>query len=556
MIKQKLPQTEDQGYCMEVQTEDPEIVKVRVHASTEFEGSSIILFVQTRQVAKNIQSGSLTNGEFSFTLSKKDLGDGISTITIFNAERKPVCERLIFKRPGEKISIQATTDQQVYDMRTPVSINILTRVNGQAVAGNCSASVMMIDALQKIPERDIVSYLYLSSDLKGNIESPAFYFEHVDPGTDSALDNLLLTQGWRRINWDDIWKNKKPSFEFVPELEGQVATGIIINKRTGSAVVGADAFMSMPGEEKALSITTSDGNGIVRYSFLRNIYKNNVVVMQPALKKDSDNRIDILNAWSDKYSAIPIRSFSLSKMEQKELLNRSINNQIENTFAVEKKHLYPGISPDSSSFYGRPDKVYFLDQYVRYATMEEVLREFVYDVRVRRDADKFNLRVKNGHTDLYYEGIPLMLIDGIPVDASAIVGLDPSQIKKIEVIAHRYYMGSYVFEGIINVKSYSGEIGATQIDPNATVLEYESVQSPREFYSPSYDNENARQSRLPDYRNVLYWSPWIVTGTEGKSHFSFFTSDVPGKFVVCVQGITRDGVSGSTITSFEVRNTQ
>jgi hypothetical protein len=443
----------------------------------------------------------------------------------------------------------------VYDMRSPVNIDLITRINGQAVAGNCSASVMMIDALQKIPERDIVSYLYLSSDLKGNIESPAYYFEHVDPGTDSALDNLLLTQGWRKFNWDDIWKNKKPSFEFVPELEGQVATGIMINKRSGSVAVGADAFVSMPGEEKAFSITTSDGNGLIRYSFLRNIYKNNVVVMQAALKKDSDNRIDILNAWSDKYSTIPVQSFSLSKTEQRELLNRSINNQIENTFAVEKKHIYPVISPDSSSFYGRPDKVYFLDQYVRYSTMEEVLREFVYDVRVRRDADKFNLRVKNGHTDLYYDGIPLMLIDGIPVDASAIVGLDPLQIKKIEVIAHRYFMGSYVFDGIINVKSYSGEIGATQIDPNATVLEYESVQMPREFYSPSYDDENARQSRLPDYRNVLYWSPQIVTGTEGKSRFIFFTSDVPGKFVVCIQGITRDGVPGSTVTFFEVRNT-
>ncbi len=556
LIRQKLPASEETGFCMDVHAEDPETVKVRVRASPEFEGIPVFLFVQTRQISGNIQRGSLTNGAISFTINKKELGDGLSTVTIFNAERKPVCERLIFKRPGEKLSIQTTMEQPVYDRRTPVNIDVLTRKNGQAVAGNCSASVMMIDALQKIPERDIVSYLYLSSDLKGYIESPAWYFEHADQNTDSALENLLLTQGWRKFNWDDIWKGKKPNFEFVPELEGQVATGIIINKTSGSSVVGGDAFVSIPGEEKAFSITSSDGNGLIRFSFLGNIYKNNVVVMQPALKKDSDNRIDMLSAWSDKYSFVPVRSFSLSKMEQKELLNRSVNNQIENTFAVEKKHLPAGALPDSSSFYGRPDKVYFLDQYVRYSTMEEVLREFVNAVRVRRDADKFNLRVKNSHTDLYYEGIPLMLIDGIPVDASAIVGLDPLQIKKIEVIAHKYYMGSYVFDGIINVKSYSGEIGTTQIDPNATVLEYESVQMPREFYSPSYDNENARQSRLPDYRNVLYWSPRIITGAEGKSRFSFFTSDTPGKFVVCIQGITADGIPGSTVTSFEVRGSK
>ena len=102
LIKQKLPAAEDLGFCMEVHGEDSEIVKVRVRASPEFEGGSVFLFAQTRQVAKNMQSGSLTNGEFSFTINKKDLGDGMSTITIFNAERKPVCERLIFKRPGEE----------------------------------------------------------------------------------------------------------------------------------------------------------------------------------------------------------------------------------------------------------------------------------------------------------------------------------------------------------------------------------------------------------------------------------------------------------------------
>jgi hypothetical protein len=243
-------------------------------------------------------------------------------------------------------------------------------------------------------------------------------------------------------------------------------------------------------------------------------------------------------------------------MEQNALLNRSVNNQIENTFAVEKKHLYLAGYPDSSSFYGLPDKVYFLDQYVRYQTMEEVFREYVNDVRVRRDADKFNLRVKNSHTDLYYEGLPLMLVDGIPVEATAIIGLDPLQIKKIELITHPFYMGSFVFSGIINVKSYNGETGITQIDPNATVMEYEAIQMQREFYSPVYADENARQSRLPDYRNVLYWSPRILTGAEGKSRLSFFTSDTPGKFVVFVQGITTDGIPGRALASFEVRDSK
>jgi hypothetical protein len=553
LIKQKLPAAEDQGFSMEVNEENPDILKVWIRATPEWEGSQIFLFAQTRQVAKNIQLNKLINGQTRFSINKKDLGEGISTITVFNADRQPVCERLVFKRPEKKLTIIATTDQQTYDQRSPVNIDLLARINDQNAPANLSASVFMIDGLQKVPGLDIVSYLYLNSDLKGNIESPSFYFENIDKGTDSALDNLLLTQGWRRFKWEEVWSGRKPAFEFIPELEGQVATGRIINKKTGSFSAGTDAFVTMPGEDRSFGVATSDSSGFIRYSF-RDVNINNVIVMQPALKNDSDKRIDILNAWSDQYSSVPVHPLSLSKMEQKELLNRSVNNQIENTFAVEKKHIYVNGFPDSSSFYGQPEKVYFLDKYVRYQTMEEVLREFVIDVRIRKDADKYNLRVKNSHTDLYYDGTPLMLVDGIPVDATTIVGLDPMKIKKIELIAHEYYMGSFVFNGIIHVRSYSGEVGATQIDPNATVLEYEAIQGQREFYSPSYDNESARQSRLPDYRNVLDWSPKVVTGTDGKSHITFFTSDVPGKFVVFLLGITQDGVPGCSLTSFEVRN--
>jgi hypothetical protein len=497
LIKQKLPPAEARGFCMDTRGDNPDLLMVRVRATPEYDGSLIFLFAQTRQVAKNIQAGTLTNGEVSFVIHKKDLGEGISSITIFNAERQPVCERLIFKRPEKSLSIEATTDQQAYDLRSPVNIDLLSRTGDEPVAGNLSASVLMIDALQKIPDRDIVSYLYLCSDLKGNIESPAYYFEHIDKRADTALDDLLMTQGWRRFKWDEVLNGKKPAFIFIPELEGQVVTGIMTDKKSGSASVGKDVFVSMPGEDHTFNISTSDDHGVIRYSFL-NIYKNNLLVMQAARKADSVSSIDILNAWSDRYSSIPVRPFSFSKMEQNGLLDRSINNQIENTFAVEKKHLYAGGYPDSSSFYGQPDKVYFLDQYVRYQTMEEVFREYVNDVRVRREADKFNLRVKNSHTDLYYEGTPLMLVDGIPVDASAIIHLDPTQIKKIELITHPFYIGSYVFSGIINVKSYNGETGVTQIDPNATVMEYEAVQMQREFYSPVYADENARQSRLTD----------------------------------------------------------
>jgi hypothetical protein len=189
----------------------------------------------------------LQNGEAECTIRKKGMGDGVSTITVFDANRRPVCERLFFKRPEKKLSIIASTDQSVYNKRTAVHIDLHTRSGSQFVPGNLSAAVFMTDALQKIPEQNIVSYLWLASDLKGNIESPDYYFAGTDKAADDALDLLLLTQGWRRFKWGDVLSGNKPGFEFLPELEGPVVMGKMINKTNGGTVADADAYVSVPG---------------------------------------------------------------------------------------------------------------------------------------------------------------------------------------------------------------------------------------------------------------------------------------------------------------------
>ncbi|MEJ0083365.1 MAG: hypothetical protein WDM78_20990 [Puia sp.] len=67
--------------------------------------------------------------------------------------------------------------------------------------------------------------------------------------------------------------------------------------------------------------------------------------------------------------------------------------------------------------------------------MEEVMREFIEDVRVRKDGEKFNFKVRNRLFNTYFEEDPLILLDGIPVsDASKIIALDPQKIKRIEVV--------------------------------------------------------------------------------------------------------------------------
>jgi hypothetical protein len=556
LIKQKLPDAADHGFLMNLTENEAGKIKITVYASSDFNNTNVYLFAQTRQVIKNVQTNMIKEGETVFIVNKKDLGDGISSITLFNQSRQPVCERLVFKRPMEMLSILAKTDQSVYNTRKPIHIDLSTNSsNNLPLSGNLSMSVFMIDSLQHVPEQSIVTYLYLNSDLKGRIESPGYYFSNTDKTTDEALDNLLLTQGWRRFKWNDVVESKKQNFEFLPEVEGPVVNGKIINKLTGAPVASSGAWLSIPGDDYAYSSATSDAQGVVHFGF-RGIYKNNAIIVQPALQKDSFNRIDITNSYSDKFSSSIIRYLAIPKSQESLLVNRSVSNQVENTYGIERKRQYVKLNADTTSFYGKPDKQYNLDDFTRFQTMEEVMREFIEDVRVRKEEDKYNFKVRNRLFNTYFEEDPLILLDGIPIsDASKIIALDPQKIKRIEVVTHNYYVGSSEFAGIVNVKSYSGEIGATQIDPNSLVVEYDGLQQQREFYSPQYDSREAEESHMPDFRNVLYWAPQITTGSDGKSQLTFYSSDLKGKFAVVIQGITADGLPGKTTTQFEVTDT-
>jgi hypothetical protein len=96
-------------------------------------------------------------------------------------------------------------------------------------------------------------------------------------------------------------------------------------------------------------------------------------------------------------------------------------------------------------------------------------------------------------------------------------------------------------------------MGGFEIDPKSVVIDYEGLNLQREFYSPVYETEQQMSSRLPDFRNVLFWKPNVITDSQGKSTLSFYTSDQQGKYIGIVQGITPNGNAGSRYFNFEVR---
>ena len=505
----------------------------------------VYLLAHTRQVIRTIKAAKISNGKASFTIDKKILAEGISDIIIFDDQLRPVCERLYFKRPEAELKLILNADGHEYAKRSLVNLQLQTTDQfKKPVKGDLSLSVYLIDSVQSYPEESIRSYLWLSSELSGYIEDPCYYFNSADPEAAEAADNLMMTQGWRRFNWEDIEQRKIVAPEFIPETDGSFASGKIIDKRSGLPVAGVMVYLSVPGQPPFVTAAVSGIDGKVNFN-INNVYGYNPVVVQTVNPDDSTNyRIEMISPFLTKYSERVTPFFSIPGYLAGQLQTHSMSGQVQNAF-LRKEQQYLAHA-DTTAFFGKPYKKYFLDDYTRFTTMEEVIREYVPEVRLRKKDGQFHYEVKNLPYLSFFEEDPLILLDGIPVfDADDMIAFDPRKINKMEVVTHTFYTGPEAHSGIVSFFTYDQDPAVVKLPSNAIATDYPGFLYERSFYSPVYSTQQEIENRIPDFRNTLHWEPVIKPDDAGKYSLSFYTSDLPGRYVIVAEGITKEGLAGT-----------
>jgi hypothetical protein len=546
-----------QGYVIRLEDTGVDGVKITAHLSknsSSQSSSKVYLFAHSRQQMQVAEMQTLTDGKAEFLIKKDKLGEGVSHFTLFNEARQPVCERLFFKRPEHKMQIQVKASQESFISRKKVNLDILTTDQlQQPQLANISLSVYLQDSLQVADTFDMHSYLWLTSELNGHIESLEYYLKKPSPEADQALDNLMLTHGWRRFRWEDVLQEKIPSFEFLPEHTGHIITGSITDTRSGKAAGNIALYLTVPGKRIQFYTSRSDAKGNFKFN-TKELFGYSQVHIQTNPQVDSLYRIEISNPFAQDFSPEAFPHFSLAGNLHHSLLNKSISMQVQNAFAEEKRNRFHSPKVDSTVFYFSPDRKYLLDDFTRFPTVEEVVREYVPEVAVRKRKGKLHFLVFDKRNDLFFETDPLVLLDGLPVfDNQKIFAFNPLKIKKLEVISSRYILGPLAFNGILNFSTYTNDMAGFEINPATVVLAYEGLQLQREFYSPVYETEEQLKNRLPDLRNMLYWDPAIFTDVNGKKQISFYTSDMSGTFIGVIHGISKNGLSGSQTFTFEVK---
>lgn len=541
-----LPQAKTNGYVLHVNDASADQLALTI-TGKDVQADEVYLLVHTRQMLKVQQRVSMRNGVAAVYVDRKLLGEGVSILTVFDQQLNPVCERLYFIRPQHKLSIGITGNPYLIRTREKVKLDItLGALNDSISDASMSLAVYKIDSLD-LPAQSIADYLWLTSDLSGTVENPGYYFGTETLELRNDTDNLMLTQGWRRFDWKSI-RNRNNNYSYPPEINGHLVSGKITDITTDKPADRVDAYLSFMGTPVNVYVSESREGRILFET--EPIVGNKSMIVQTVSAAGEKYRIEIEDPFFDKGS-ISCPPFQLTRKQSLALEQRSIHMQVQNLFYENNTATKPNSA--IKTFYGKPDETYQLDDYTRFPTLEEVMREYVPGIRVKKRKEGFHLSNIDLVNKTAFSSDPLALVDGVPVfDINKLMEIDPLKLKQLDVIKKRYYLNAVAFDGIVSYTSYRGDLAGYQPPEHALLMNYKGLETRREFFTPRYDVDKSLETQ-PDARRVLFWSSGNLPRSGNHYVAEFFTSDIAGEYRIVIQALTTDGLPGYYTTSFLVK---
>ncbi len=364
------------------------------------------------------------------------------------------------------------------------------------------------------------------------------------------LSSLIGENGYDNTNLLD----RKGEFEFTDETdyEGEVIKGRIRFRNNKGAPVNMsekNVYMSAIGGIDDIYISKADSSGNITY-YTGNIYgqrdlvfdvtgNKNITKISDAADTTLSCYVEIINKqYNHKPEKIPVLKISTELSEA--LSERSMKMQIAKRFEADtifdllkfrKNPLLGDVKPS----------VYNLDEYTRFPLMEEVVREFVKELRIRKfegNSDFQVLITEGKNAFVYSEGYTLALLDGVPVrDHSKLVELDPLLVKQIVIYRRRFTLGSYMCDGIVEFNTYKGDMGGLKLTKNINIVNYKGVQYPLAFSGNAVSENKA----YPNYNETIYWNPVADLKNNDTFEFRCLIPEYKGEFRIVIEGIDEKG---------------
>ncbi|MFD2874299.1 carboxypeptidase regulatory-like domain-containing protein [Mucilaginibacter ximonensis] len=574
-----------QGYVLSVYQPYADSVLVRIHASKSLLQSNVNFVVHTNGEVVFSAPIKIENTMSTIWLSKKLFPSGIAQFTLFSNTGEPLNERLAFIRSNDQMVLDIKTAKPVYKSKERVQIALNAKNStGEPTFGNFSVSVVdeTKSPVDENKESTIFSNLLLTADLKGYVEQPNYYFAQKGEQVDKALDNLMLTQGYRRFTWKALENTINTKPRFAVEGLGTAISGRVTT--LGHRPIANASVILTSLKARVTKLTTTDSLGRFKYDKLfitdsikfsvqgRNGQSDRVIVEMDTVAgiKVSKN----LN-WPDLSTDIraTLKAY-MNKMKQDDDLYeklgmfdkmhslREVNIRAKTAARIPQSQITP------QGMYKLPDEQ-SADQLInvdaneasRYLSLAQYLQARLQGIAVVSGPAGSTL-VPLQQNSSYREsskGITLFLngrrINNSDEESEILdYSVAPEDVAKIEVVRTNAAMVNYLSGPGVLILTRLGTSRRTY-NPGIVNISPKGYNKVREFYSPRYDRPG-RASSQPDLRTTVYWNPYLKTDADGNTTFNFFNADGPGTYRVVIEGINADGQLGRQVFRYTVDETQ
>lgn len=577
-----LPLAAADGLVMQVTRSDKNII-ITLTASGKMD---VKLKGSFRSTTYHLQKISLRKGANKIKIDEAIFPTGIAQFTVYNANDIPLAERLVFMNEDKNLQVRITMDKQKYSPREKVKLSIQTLdENGKPVPSNFSLAVVddKLWTFADDKQDHILSWLLLSSELKGKIEEPQFYFKKEEPKAVPSLDLLMLTHGYRYFDYIE-YVTKENTLLHLPDQDN-ILSGQILNadnKPTASRVF----LMNVVTGGKAMEITT-DTSGRFFFSDLQS-QASYYVFAQAMNKKERISILILQNGLG--YNPVKARQFKPLISKPVDPVVAAVNKSpIKQTLAKQLNERKAAMAADD----GLENKPVRLNEVVVTALgQNRQAKELGYSLsRVSASelsvASFSNLQnglsgkvsgldisaTANGFADtrLTLRGIrsltgnnqPLLVVNSIPMELGALSTMNPADIEYVTVLkdgtATALY-GSRAANGvlIIETKKFRKEKLSFKI---ANRYYYASqnfytagtrYNVAKKFYAPVYSTPFTEERT--DFRETIYWNGVVQTDKNGTASVEFYNSDASTTFRAIAEGIGYNGILGRGEATYAVQN--
>ncbi|MEM6718520.1 MAG: hypothetical protein AAF611_04305 [Bacteroidota bacterium] len=493
------------------------------------------------------QNGKLktTGLQFSSTkkaisIEKEHLFKGVNTITVFDDEKQPILERLFFNDYGIKTAnINVTKLTTLND-----SIILSAKELNFNKNANVSISVLPEATDGYSPNHNIISNFYLKPHVRGFLENPQYYFDNMNRKKKYELDILLLTQGWSRYEWNNIFGKK-------PLVQHRFENGITISGRVNKPASDVKRIFLHNTKNHNAQFIDLDQNQKFELAGLflekEEEIRFSYVSEKGILKKPSMYLRFILNDSEDYIS--------------KDYLHTFKDFNIKNELSVPKNFDFENLEKLDAVVLEAKKKRRYEDRFLKQPKLTIITEEVV-----KKYDNILNFIRKNGFNEgfrgsetldprSFIHGSPVVFFNDQYLRPESMTVLYDLKLENIErIIIERYtdilYDGD-VREGMIKIYTRETPLFARDMR-NFVYLHTKTPKSfatAKEYYTPNYDSFI---SPVFQKYGTISWLPTVELNAEKPTSFKIYDTYTKN-VTLFIEGISENGDLISERKTIKVR---